>query len=115
MRMIARGRSLRRWDRRQVDPHQFGRPAADIDDQQLIGLAADQRRAGHDCQLRLFLRFDDVQPQPGFPPNARHELGPFDARRQASVATSRIRCDVVALELLLADPERLNCPVYRRA
>jgi hypothetical protein len=79
------------FHRRQVDPDKLGRAAADIDDEQLFGARADQRRAGDDGKPRLLLRAMISSCKPVSRRTCRMKSRALRARRQASVATRRMR------------------------
>ena len=97
----------------QVDPDQFSRSATDIDHQKLLRPRTDKRRTGHDGKLRLLLRFDDLQPQPGFAVNAVHEIAPV---RGPAAGLGRDQAHfhhLVAFQLLLTDAQGLDRAIDR--
>ncbi len=65
------------WAPSRVDPDQFGRSAPNVDHQQIMRLAADQRRTGNHRKLGLFLGFDDVQLKAGFALDAAMNSAPL--------------------------------------
>ncbi len=103
------------WHRGYVDPHQFGRAAANIHHQQLFGAGTDQRRAGHHRQARLFLGLDDVQGQPGLAAYLTDEFlcvaGPAASFGRHQPHPPHL----AAFQLLLTDPQRLNRARHGRA
>ena len=99
--------------RAEIDPHQFGRSAADIYHQQLLGSGRNQRRAGNDGQARLFLGLDDFQLQPGIAFDLANKF------RSILGAAAGLGCDkahalyLVAAQFLLADAQRLHRAPHR--
>ena len=97
--------ALRR-DRRQVEPDELGRAAADVEDQQLRGPRRDQRRAGDHREPRLLLGPDHLEAQPGLPRRHRQEAVAV-ARAPAGLGGDEPGVtDPVARQLLGADLER---------
>ena len=92
----------------QIDPDKLGRAAADIHDHQLLGLGADQRRAGDHGQPRLFLGLDDVQPQPRLAPDHADEIARVGGTPARFGRDQPHMADLVLLQLRLADPQRVD-------
>ena len=108
---------LSRRDRRgpgHVDPDQFGRPAADVEDQQLLGLDIDQRRTAGHGQPRLLLRRDDIQRQPGLAVDPAHEIAAVGGAATGFGGHNPVVADPVVADLARTDAQRLDRPVLCR-
>ena len=77
---------------RAVEPHQFRRAAADVEQHRAVGLRIDQRRAAGGGEPRLGLAIDHFQLEAHLVARrGRGNPSPFSAARQASVAIRRAR------------------------
>ncbi len=98
----------------EVDPHQFGRPTADIEQDHAGGPRIDQRGAPGHRQLRLRLLRNDLQDETGLVGN---HLDEFRAvfRRPAGFGGDQPRPRHLAIgKLVGADFQRLDSPEHRR-
>ena len=104
------GRNLR-----QINPDKLGRAAANIDDKQLLGLGRDKRRARDHREPRLFLGGDDLELEPRLTPNLLDELPAVLGAAAGFGGHQAHPCDVMAIELLTTDPQRVDGAVHRGA
>ena len=74
-----------------VEPDEFGRAAADIEQKNAVGIGIGERRAAERGQARFRCAVDDFERKPGLGEDARRNSSPFSASRQASVAIRRAR------------------------
>ena len=74
-----------------LDPDQFGRAAADIEQDRAAPFRIEQRRAADHGQRRLGLAIDHLEPDAGLAATRSRNLSALAAARQASVAISRRR------------------------
>ncbi len=100
---------------REIDPDELGRAAADIDHQKLLGAPRDERRAGDHRQPRLFLGRDDLEREAGLAPDLADEVARIPGPAAGLGRHQPHPAHLMLLDLLLADPERLDRAPHRGA
>ena len=98
----------------QVNPDQFGGSAANINNQQLIGLSADQRRTGNHCKPRFFLWLDNFKRQSGFAPDLRHKVLTIAGTTTGFCRDKAHVFHAMPVQLLAANTDCIDRPVHRR-
>jgi hypothetical protein len=97
----------------QRQPAKLGAAAADIEDDSIGEVAAEQRHAAAKGQLGLLARGNDVKVDPRFVPHPRNEASAI-GRPAACLSRDRPRqCHAPALHLGGADPQGIDGAIHR--
>src|SRR5262249_37218364 len=93
---------------RTAEPHQLGRPAADVEQDDAFGVGIEQRRAASGGELGLGLAVDDFEIEPDVLRDAGAEFATID-RGAAGLGGDQPRAgDPAVRHLVAADRERLD-------
>ena len=99
---------------RAAEQHQFGRAAADVEQDHALGVRIDQRRAAGGGEPRLGLAVDDFERDPDLLADAGQELGPVGGGAAGFGRDQPRAGDAAVRHLVAADGERLDRARDRR-
>lgn len=92
----------------EVQDHEFGGAAADVEDHHAARGRVDQRGTSRNGQMGFRLARDDFQRQPGFPVHALEELAAVGRLPTCLGGDQAIAVDIVHHQLVAAHRERLH-------
>ena len=97
----------------QINQHEFGRPAADVEHDHGIGLPVDEIGATDRGQGRLGLAGDDFKPHPGLVLDSRDELAAILGLTAGLGGDHPRPPDAVPDDLVAADGQRIDSAAHR--